>query len=149
MTGSTMRRPFFFGAGHSSHLTQEKFCGPLAPKKELSAPATGTVGKTTCRTRSPARVEQEETEPASGAGGTTQAIGANVPVGLAGHNGVVRVSVVEQDVPPLLPVGVTWTLQASLDLDDDGDKANVRRFGGRSLTEHFEEWTHGHPRRPI
>ena len=59
----------------------------------------------------------------SGIGGVTQPIGVvYVPVGLAGCNGIIRFTVVEQDVPPLLPVGIMRTLQAALDLTDDGDK---------------------------
>ena len=41
-------------------------------------------------------------------------------------------TVVEQDVPPLLPVGIMRTLEASLDLNDDGDKVIFRQFGGES-----------------
>ena len=56
-----------------------------------------------------------------------------VPVGLAGCNGIIRFTVVEQDVAPLLPVGIMRTLQARLDLtDDDGDKVIFRQFGGES-----------------
>ena len=55
-----------------------------------------------------------------------------VPVGLAGCKGVIRFTVVEQDVRPLLPVGIMRTLQASLDLNDDGDKVIFRQFGGES-----------------
>ena len=55
-----------------------------------------------------------------------------VPVGLAGCNGIIRFTVVEQDVPPLLPVGIMRTLQASLDLTDDGDKVIFRQFGRES-----------------
>ena len=51
-----------------------------------------------------------------------------VPVGLAGCNGIIRFTVVEQDVPLLLPVGIMRTLQASLDLTDDGDKVTFRQF---------------------
>ena len=72
-------------------------------------------------------------ESGSGIGGVTQPIGVeNVPVGLAGCNGIIRFTVVEQDVPPLLPVGLMRTLQASLDLTDDGDKVIFRQFGGES-----------------
>ena len=77
---------------------------------------------------------QEKLESASGIGGVTQLIGVvHVSVGLAGCNGIVRFTVVEQDVPPLLPVGLMRTLQASLDLTDDGDKVIFRQFGGKSL----------------
>ena len=55
---------------------------------------------------------QEKPESASGIGVVTQPIGVVcVPVGLAGCNGVIRFTVVEQDVPPLLPVGIMRTLQ--------------------------------------
>ena len=49
---------------------------------------------------------QVEPDSASGIGGVTQPIGVvYVPVCLAGCNGIIRYTVVEQDVPPLLPVG--------------------------------------------
>ena len=76
---------------------------------------------------------QERPAPASVIGGATQPIGVvRVPVGLAGCNGVLRFTVMEQDVPPLLPVGIMVTLQAGLDLDDNGDKVIFRQFGGES-----------------
>ena len=63
----------------------------------------------------------------------TQPIGVvYVPVGLAGCNGIIRFTVVEQDVPPPLLVGTMRTLQASLDLNDDGDKVISLQFGGES-----------------
>ena len=52
-----------------------------------------------------------------------------VPVGLVGCNGIIRFTVVEQDVPPLLLVEIMRTLQANLDLTDDGDKVIFRQFG--------------------
>ena len=76
---------------------------------------------------------QEEPESASGIGGMTKSIGfMYVPVGLAGCKGINRFSVVEQDVPPLLPVEIMRTLQACLDLTDDGDRVIFRQFGGES-----------------
>ena len=76
---------------------------------------------------------QEKPESASGIGGMTKPIGVvHVPDGSAGCNGIIRFIVVEQDVPPLLPVGVMRTLQASLDLTEDGDKVICRQFGGES-----------------
>ena len=76
---------------------------------------------------------QEKPESASGIGGVTRPIGVvYVPVGLAGCIGIFRFTVVEQDVPPLLPVLLLRTLQASLDLNDDGDKVIFRQFGGES-----------------
>ena len=55
---------------------------------------------------------QEKPEFASGIGGATQPIGVvHVPVGLAGYNGIIRFTVVEQDVPPLLPVGIMRKLK--------------------------------------
>ena len=63
----------------------------------------------------------------------TQPIGdVYVPVGLAGCNGIIRFTVVEQDAPPLLPVEIMRTLQASLDLTDGGDKVIFRQFGRES-----------------
>ena len=55
-----------------------------------------------------------------------------MPVGLAGCNGIIRFTVVEHYVPLLLPVEKMRTLQASLDLTDDGDKVIFRQFGGES-----------------
>ena len=76
---------------------------------------------------------QEKPESASGIGGLTQPIGVvYVPVCLAGCNGIIRFTVVEQGVPPLLPVGIMRTLHSSLDLTDDGDKVIFRQFGGES-----------------
>ena len=76
---------------------------------------------------------QEKPESASGIGGVTQPIGVvYVPVGLGGCNGIIRFTVVEQDVPPLLPVVIMRTLQASLDLTDNGDKVIFRQFRGES-----------------
>ena len=74
---------------------------------------------------------QEKAESASGIGGTTKPIGVvYVPVGLTGCNGIIRFTVVEHHVPPLLPVVIFRTLQACLDLTDDGDKVIFRQFGG-------------------
>ena len=76
---------------------------------------------------------QEKPESASCIGGTTKPISVvYVPVGLAGCNGIIRFTVVEQDVPPPLLVGIMRTLQAGLDLTDDGDKVIFRQFGGES-----------------
>ena len=76
---------------------------------------------------------QEKPEFASGIGGATRPIGVvYVPVGLVGCNGIIRFTVVEQDVPPLLPVGVVRTLQAGLDLNNNGDKVIFRHFGEES-----------------
>ena len=47
----------------------------------------------------------------------------------------------EQDVSPLLLVGIVTTLQSSLDLTDDGDKVIFRC--GRKTIAHFVERTHG------
>ena len=93
---------------------------------------------------------QEKPESASGIGGVTQPIGVvYVPVGLAGYNCIIRCTVVEQDVPPLLPVGIMRTLQASLDLTDDGDKVIFRQLGGEFSIAHFAKRTHGRSCRPI
>ena len=72
-----------------------------------------------------------------------------VPVGLARCTGTIRFTVVEQDVSPPLPVGEMGTLQASLDLDDNGDKVIFRQFGGESSLRTFAKRTHGHSCRPI
>ena len=46
--------------------------------------------------------------------------------------GVVRFFVVEQDTPLMMPVGLMRTLCARLDLDRDGDKVALRRFGAEA-----------------
>ena len=85
---------------------------------------------------------QEKPESASGIGGMTRPIGVvYVPVGLAGCNGTIRFTVVEQDVPPLLPVVIMRTLQASLDLNDDGDKSDLPSIRRRILIAHFAKRT--------
>ena len=72
---------------------------------------------------------REKPESANGIGGMTQPIGVvYVPVGLAGCNGIIRFTVVEQDVPPLLLVGIMRKLRARLILSDDGDKVIFRQF---------------------
>ena len=73
----------------------------------------------------------EKPESASGIGGVTKPIGiVFVPVGLAGCNGIIRFTVVEQD--DLLPVGIMRTLRAKLDLIDGRDKVIFRQFGEES-----------------
>ena len=87
---------------------------------------------------------QEKPKSASGIGGVTQPIGVvYMPVGLVGCNGIIRFTVVEQDVPPL---GIMRTLQASLDLTDDGDTVIFRPFGGESSLRTLQS---GHSCRPI
>ena len=74
----------------------------------------------------------EEVDVPSGVGGTVQPIGvAHVPVELAGGSGVVRSIVVEQDIPPLMPVGLMRMLQARLNLDRDWDRVLFNRFTNR------------------
>ena len=93
-------------------------------------------------------MESGKTESASGIGGVTQPIGVvYVPVGLAGCNGIIRFTIVEQDVPPLLPVGIMRTLQACLDLNDD--KVIFRQFGGESSLRTLQSGHTGHSCRPI
>ena len=131
----TERRPFFLGASWT-FVT-------LDPGEVLwdTGVQEGLVGKQQldkwCKLLAEHGLQvewsQEEPESASRIGGVTQPIGVvYVPVGLAGCNGIIRFTVVEQDVPPLLPVGIMRTLQASLDLTDDGDKVIFRQFGGES-----------------
>ena len=89
-------------------------------------------------------------ESASGIGGVTQPIGVvHVPVGLAGCNGIIRFTVVEQDVPSLVPVELMRTLQLAWVLNDDGDKVIFGQFGGRILIAQFAKRTHGHSCRSI
>ena len=136
----TARRPFFLGASWTFVA--------LDPGEVLwdTGAQEGLVGKQQldkwCKLHAEhcQHVEwsQEEPESASGIGGVTQPIGVvYVPVGLAGCNGTIRFTVVEQDVPPLLPVEIMRTLQANLELTDDGDKVISRQFGGESSLRTF------------
>ena len=143
----TARRPFFLRSflGRSSLSTLEKSCGILALRKDSSGNSNWNSGGTCLRNAAP-RLNGAERNwfPQVVLGCTTKPIGVvSVPVGLAGCNGVIRFTVVEQDVPPLLPVGILRTLQESLDVDDNGDEVIFRQFGGD------EKWTHGHPCRPL
>ena len=135
VTKPTERRPFFLGASWT-FVT-------LGPGEVLwdTGAQEGLVGKQQldkwCKLLAEHGLQvewsKEKPESASGIGGVTQPIGVvYVPVGLAGCNGIIRFTVVEHDVPPLLPVGTMRTLQASLDLTDDGDKVIFRQFGGKS-----------------
>ena len=135
MAESTERRPFILSASWT-FVT-------LDPGEVLwdSGSQEGLVGKQQldkwCKLLAehglPVVWSQEKPESASGIGGVTRPIGVvYVPVCLAGCNGIINFTVVEQDVPPLLPVGVMRKLQASLDLKDDGDKVIFRQFGGES-----------------
>ena len=82
---------------------------------------------------------QEQPESASGVRGATKPIGVvYVPVGSAGCNGVIRFAVVEQDVPPRLPVGIMRTLQAGPDLDDSGEKSDLPSMWRRVLIARIE-----------
>ena len=148
----TERRPFFLGASWT-FLT-------LDPGEVLwdTGAQEGLFGKQQLEKWSELLAEhglqvewsQEKPESASGIGGVTQPIGVvYVPVGLAGCNGVIRFTVVEQDVPLLLPVGIMRTPQASLDLTDGGDKSVLPSIRGRILFAHFAERTHGHSCRPV
>ena len=53
-------------------------------------------------------------------------------------NGIILFTVVEQDVPPLLPVGIMRTLQAGLGLTDVGDKVIFHQFGGESSLRNLQ-----------
>ena len=120
--------------GHSFLSTPEKSCGIFVPKTDSLGNSTLINGvKLLAEHGLQVEWSQEKPESASGIGGTTKPIGVvYVPVGLAGCNGITRFTAVEQDVPPLLPVGIMRTLQASLDLTDDGDKVIFRQHGGES-----------------
>ena len=131
----TERRPFFFGASWT-FVT-------LDPGEVLwdTGAQEGLVGKQQIDKWFKLLAEnglqvgwsQKKPKSASGIGGVTQPNGVeNVPLGLAGCNGIIRFTVVEQDVPPLLPMVMMRTLQACLDLTDDGDKVIFRQFGGES-----------------
>ena len=67
----------------------------------------------------------------NGIGGQATVVGvAEAPAGIAGCSGIVSWKVVQEDIPPLLPVGLTRALKMRLDLDDSGDMATFRAFGG-------------------
>ena len=120
--------------GHSFLSTPEKSYGILLPKRDSSGNnnlingvncSRNTVSKSNgARKSQNPQVESEARQ--------NQSCCVCVPVGLAGCNGTIRFTVVEQDVPPLLPVGIMRTLQAGLDLTDDGDEVIFRQFGGES-----------------
>ena len=113
------RHLFLEPPGPSSPLTLEKFCGGNGLQVEWS---------------------QEGPESASGIGGATQPIGVVcVPVGLAGCNGVICFTVVEQGVPPLLPVGVIKTLQASPDQGRQRRQSCLPSFWRRVINAHIEK----------
>ena len=131
----TARRPFFLGASWTFVA--------LDPREVLwdTGAQEGLVGKQQldkwCKLLAEHGLQvewsQEKPESASGIGGVTQPIGVvSVPVGLAGCNGIIRFTVVEQDVPLLLPVAIMRTHQANLEMTDDGDKVIFRHFGGES-----------------
>ena len=115
----TERRPFFLGASWTLVT--------LDPGEVLwdTCAQEGLVGKQQldkwCKLLAEHGLQvewsQEKPESACGIGGTTKPIGVvYVPVGLAGCNGIIRFTVVEQDVPPLLPVGIMMTpSQSGLD----------------------------------
>ena len=103
------RRPYFLGASWTFVA--------LEPGEVLwdTGAQEGLVGKRQLDRWSKLLTEQclqvewsrKKPESASGIGGTTQPICVvYVPVGLAGCNGIIRFTVVEQDVTPLLPVGI-------------------------------------------
>ncbi|OLP94116.1 DNA topoisomerase 3-alpha [Symbiodinium microadriaticum] len=65
---------------------------------------------------------------ASGIGGKAKVIGiAEIPVGIAGVNGLLEATVVQENVPLLLPIRMLKQLRAVVDLD--GDKLQLKAYG--------------------
>ena len=127
VAGHTERRPFFLGASWTFVA--------LDPGEVLwdTGAQEGLVGKQQlnqwCKLLAEYGLQvewsQEKPESTSGIGIAPQPIGfVYVPVGLARYKGIIRFTVVEQDVPPLLPVGIMRKLQARLTLNDNGDKVS-------------------------
>ena len=152
VAGHTERRPFFLGASWTFvALDLDKFYGILVPKRWHDGKQQL---KQWCKLLAEYGVQvewsEEKPESACGIGGATQPIGVvHWPVGLAGCNGVIRFTVVEQDVPPLLRVECEGHSRPTLDLDDNGDRVIFLQFGGESTLRTWKKWTHGRSCRPI
>ena len=124
----TERRPFFLGASWTFVTldSEEVLCDTGAQEGLVGKQQLDQWCKLLAEHGLQVERSQEKPESASGIGGMTKPIVLCVPVGLAGYNGIIRFTVVEQDVPPLLPVVIMRTLQTSLDSADDGDKVIFR-----------------------
>ena len=86
------------------------------------------------------RWNHEKKAQASGVGGKAKVIGiAELPIGLAGVNGLLEVTVVQDNVPLLLPVKLLRQLRAVVDLDD-----NLLRLKAYGVETKMHELPSGH-----
>ncbi|OLP86862.1 DNA topoisomerase 3-alpha [Symbiodinium microadriaticum] len=77
---------------------------------------------------------------ASGVGGKAKVLGiAELPIGLAGINGLLEVTVVQDNVPLLLPIKLLRQLRAVVDLD-----ANLLRLKAYGVETSMHEMPSGH-----
>ena len=125
VAGHTARRPFLLGASWTFVALDpgEVLWGFWRREGACWGTATETVVQITGRTWPPGRVELGETGIHKRHRRHDE---ANRSCGGAGRVRRMQLfTVVEQDVPPLLPVGIMRTLQESLDLDDSGEKGDL------------------------
>lgn len=77
---------------------------------------------------------------AKGVGGSAKVVGVTlIPVGIGGINGILEATVVEGEVPLLLPIGMLKTLGAVIDLQND-----VMRLRNHNITVDLETMSSGH-----
>ena len=77
---------------------------------------------------------------AKGVGGNAKVVGVTlIPVGIGGINGILEATVVEGEVPLLLPIGMLKTLGAVIDLQND-----VMRLRNHNITVDLETMSSGH-----
>ena len=132
VAGHTARRPFLLGASWTFVALDpgEVLRDFWRREGACWGTATETVVQITGRTWPPGRVELGETGIHKRHRRHDE---ANRSCGRAGRVRRMQLfTVVEQDVPPLLPAGIMRTLQESLDLDDSGEKVIFRQCGGES-----------------
>ena len=81
-------------------------------------------------------------ESPKGIRGAAKVLGSvDVPTGIAGLSGIIKFKVVEEDVPPLIPAGLTRALNMKLELSNDGDTA---KFGNHGNVSRLRERAHSH-----
>ncbi|CAE7544937.1 Top3a, partial [Symbiodinium necroappetens] len=86
------------------------------------------------------RWNHEKKAQASGVGGKAKVIGiAELPIGLAGVNGLLEATVVQDNVPLLLPIKLLRQLRAVVDLDD-----NLLRLKAYGVETRMHELPSGH-----
>ena len=82
----------------------------------------------------------EQPGPASGVGGKAKTLfKALVPCVLGGAPGVVKITVVQEDIPRVLSVGFLETLGSVIDTE-----ANVLKYGNYSSEDHMHRMPSGH-----